>query len=113
MAVLALTRFAGYVLLMLAVRSCVDLFKLTGPSAGPADEAGTARAADPPHCSPCCSSSPPGSGWPHNSAATGGSAVLRWVGPCCSSASAAWSAPSAPAGRRTACWRRCGSSPWW
>ncbi|MEU5964681.1 O-antigen ligase family protein [Micromonospora parva] len=46
-AVLALTRFAGYVLLMLAVRSCVDLFKLTGPSAGQANSAGTARAADP------------------------------------------------------------------
>ena len=46
-AVLALTRFAGYVLLMLAVRSCVDLFKLTGPSAGQADSAGTARAVDP------------------------------------------------------------------
>ncbi|WP_121159352.1 O-antigen ligase family protein [Micromonospora pisi] len=46
-AVLALTRFAGYVLLMLAVRSCVDLFKLTGPSAGQAGSADTARAADP------------------------------------------------------------------
>ncbi|MEU8128839.1 O-antigen ligase family protein [Micromonospora sp. NPDC049049] len=46
-AVLALTRFAGYVLLMLAVRSCVDLFKLTGPSAGQAESGGTARAVDP------------------------------------------------------------------
>ncbi|MFK3980777.1 O-antigen ligase family protein [Micromonospora sp. NPDC050397] len=46
-AVLALTRFAGYVMLMLAVRSCVDLFKLTGPSAGQAGPSETARAVDP------------------------------------------------------------------
>lgn len=32
--VLALTRFAGYVLLMLAVRSCLDLFRVSGPTAG-------------------------------------------------------------------------------
>lgn len=63
-AVLALTRFAGYVLLMLAIRSCVDLFKLTGPSAG---QAGAAEGVGPPTrppCSPCCSCSPPDSGWP-------------------------------------------------
>lgn len=46
-AVLALTRFAGYVLLMLAIRSCVDLFKLTGPSAGQAGAAEGGRATDP------------------------------------------------------------------
>ena len=44
---LALTRFAGYVLLMLAVRPCVDLFKLSGPSAGRADVDQTARTLDP------------------------------------------------------------------
>ncbi|WP_431906734.1 O-antigen ligase family protein [Micromonospora carbonacea] len=45
--VLALTRFAAYVLLMLAVRSCVDLFKLSGPTAGRADGAAATRAMDP------------------------------------------------------------------
>ncbi|MFC0534082.1 O-antigen ligase family protein [Phytohabitans kaempferiae] len=46
-AVLALTRFAGYVLLMLAVRSCVDLFKLSGPTAGTGSDGGATRAMDP------------------------------------------------------------------
>lgn len=32
--ILVLTRFAGYVLLMLAVRSCLDLFRVSGPTAG-------------------------------------------------------------------------------
>ncbi|MEU3456311.1 O-antigen ligase family protein [Micromonospora sp. NPDC006766] len=45
-AVLALTRFAAYVMLMLAVRSCVDLFKLSGPTAGRADVDQASRAAD-------------------------------------------------------------------
>jgi O-antigen ligase len=45
--VLALTRFAGYVLLLLAVRSCVDLFKVTGPTAGTAGGGDPARVADP------------------------------------------------------------------
>lgn len=45
--VLALTRFAAYVLLMLAVRSCVDLFKLSGPTAGRADAGAATRALDP------------------------------------------------------------------
>ncbi|GGM09554.1 MULTISPECIES: O-antigen ligase family protein [Micromonospora] len=45
-AVLALTRFAAYVLLMLAVRSCVDLFKVSGPTAGRADLGPSARALD-------------------------------------------------------------------
>lgn len=46
-AVLALTRFAAYVLLMLAVRPCVDLFKLSGPTAGTGGDGGGARALDP------------------------------------------------------------------
>lgn len=46
-AVLAMTRFAAYVLLMLAVRSCVDLFKLSGPTAGTGSDGGSARALDP------------------------------------------------------------------
>ncbi|WP_139307372.1 O-antigen ligase family protein [Micromonospora pattaloongensis] len=46
-AALALTRFAAYVMLMLAVRSCVDLFKLSGRTAGRADVDGAARALDP------------------------------------------------------------------
>lgn len=46
-AVLAMTRFAGYVLLMLAVRPCLDLFKVSGPVAGRADGAGAIRALDP------------------------------------------------------------------
>ncbi|WP_428965104.1 O-antigen ligase family protein [Micromonospora fluostatini] len=45
--VLALTRFAAYVMLMLAVRSCVDLFKLSGPTAGRADGGGAGRIMDP------------------------------------------------------------------
>ncbi len=47
---LALTRFAAYVLLMLAVRPMVDLFKLSGPTAGPAGvdgEGGVSRTMDP------------------------------------------------------------------
>jgi putative inorganic carbon (HCO3(-)) transporter len=46
-AVLALTRFAAYVLLMLAVRSCVDLFKLSGPTAGTGSDGGSVRVLDP------------------------------------------------------------------
>jgi putative inorganic carbon (hco3(-)) transporter len=46
-AVLALTRFAAYVLLMLAARSCLDLFKLSGPTAGTGGDGGAARALDP------------------------------------------------------------------
>ncbi|MEU8264229.1 O-antigen ligase family protein [Micromonospora sp. NPDC048999] len=45
-AVLAMTRFAAYVMLMLAVRSCVDLFKLSGPTAGRPDVDQASRAAD-------------------------------------------------------------------
>ncbi|MER7166914.1 O-antigen ligase family protein [Micromonospora sp. NPDC000207] len=45
--VLALTRFAAYVMLMLAVRSCVDLFKLSGPTAGRADGGAGGRLSDP------------------------------------------------------------------
>ncbi|MCA2214357.1 O-antigen ligase family protein [Jidongwangia harbinensis] len=46
---LALTRFSGYVLLMLAVRPMVDLFKLSGPTAGRAgvDGGGVSRTFDP------------------------------------------------------------------
>ncbi|MFJ6194726.1 O-antigen ligase family protein [Micromonospora sp. NPDC092111] len=44
---LALTRFSAYVMLMLAVRSCVDLFKLSGPTAGRADGAAATRTMDP------------------------------------------------------------------
>jgi putative inorganic carbon (HCO3(-)) transporter len=46
-AVLAVTRFAAYVLLMLAVRSCVDLFKLSGPTAGTGGDGGSVRVLDP------------------------------------------------------------------
>ncbi|MEV0731400.1 O-antigen ligase family protein [Polymorphospora sp. NPDC050346] len=46
-AALAVTRFAAYVLLMLAVRSCVDLFKLSGPTAGRAGGGEATRAMDP------------------------------------------------------------------
>jgi O-antigen ligase len=48
-AALAVTRFGGYVLLMLAVRPMVDLVKLSGPTAGRAgvDEDGVSRALDP------------------------------------------------------------------
>ncbi|MEV1288075.1 O-antigen ligase family protein [Micromonospora sp. NPDC049679] len=46
-AALAMTRFAAYVMVMLAVRSCVDLFKLSGPTAGRADANEATRAADP------------------------------------------------------------------
>ncbi|MFD0745127.1 O-antigen ligase family protein [Phytohabitans flavus] len=45
--VLALTRFAAYVLLMLAVRPLLDLFKLSGPTAGTGSDGGSARALDP------------------------------------------------------------------
>ncbi|WP_433527957.1 O-antigen ligase family protein [Micromonospora sp. CA-263727] len=44
---LAMTRFAAYVMLMLAVRSCVDLFKLSAPSAGRGDVTAASRALDP------------------------------------------------------------------
>ena len=49
-AALALTRFGAYVLLMLAVRPMVDLFKLSGPTAGPAGVdagGGVSRTMDP------------------------------------------------------------------
>jgi len=46
-AVLALTRFAGYLLVMLAIRSCVDLFKISGPVAGRVPDADAARLLDP------------------------------------------------------------------
>ncbi len=48
-AALALTRFAAYVLLMLAVRPMVDLFKLSGPTAGQAGVGGdgVSRTMDP------------------------------------------------------------------
>ncbi|MCW6007365.1 O-antigen ligase family protein [Micromonospora sp. CPCC 205371] len=46
-AVLAVTRFAAYVLLMLAVRSCVDLFKLSGPTAGTGGDGESVRVLDP------------------------------------------------------------------
>jgi O-antigen ligase len=46
-AALAMTRFAAYVMLMLAVRSCVDLFKLSGATAGKANANEAARAMDP------------------------------------------------------------------
>jgi putative inorganic carbon (hco3(-)) transporter len=48
-AALAVTRFGGYVLLMLAVRPMVDLVKLSGPAAGRAgaDEDGVSRTLDP------------------------------------------------------------------
>jgi putative inorganic carbon (hco3(-)) transporter len=49
-AVLALTRFSWFVLLLLAVRPMVDLIKLSGPTAGPAGvdgEGGVSRAFDP------------------------------------------------------------------
>lgn len=49
-AVLALTRFAAYVLLMLAIRPMVDLFRLSGPTAGRAgadDGVGVSRTLDP------------------------------------------------------------------
>jgi putative inorganic carbon (hco3(-)) transporter len=44
---LAFTRFSAFVLLMLAVRPMVDLFKLSGPTAGPGGEDGVSRAFDP------------------------------------------------------------------
>ncbi|GGL07974.1 O-antigen ligase family protein [Mangrovihabitans endophyticus] len=44
---LALTRFAAYVLVLLAVRPMVDLVKLSGPAAGRADAGGVSRAFDP------------------------------------------------------------------
>ena len=47
---LALTRFSAYVLLMLAARPMVDLFKLSGPTAGqagPDGEGGVSRTLDP------------------------------------------------------------------
>ncbi|MEV6636737.1 O-antigen ligase family protein [Actinoplanes sp. NPDC051470] len=46
---LALTRFGAYALLMLAVRPMVDLFKLSGPTAGKAgvDAEGVSRTLDP------------------------------------------------------------------
>lgn len=46
-AVLAMTRFAAYVLLMLAVRPMVDLFKLSGRSAGQAEVDTSTRVLDP------------------------------------------------------------------
>jgi putative inorganic carbon (hco3(-)) transporter len=49
-AALAFTRFDWFVLLMLAVRPMIDLFKLSGPTAGPAGvdgEGGVSRAFDP------------------------------------------------------------------
>ncbi|GLY99116.1 O-antigen ligase family protein [Actinoplanes sp. NBRC 103695] len=48
-AALALTRFGVYVLLMLAIRPMVDLFKLSGPTAGKAgvDAEGVSRTLDP------------------------------------------------------------------
>jgi O-antigen ligase len=48
-AALAVTRFGAYVLLMLAVRPMVDLFKLSGPTAGKAgvDAEGVSRTLDP------------------------------------------------------------------
>ncbi len=44
---LAVTRFAAYVLLMLAIRPAVDLLKLSGPSAGRTDVDEATRAMDP------------------------------------------------------------------
>ena len=44
---LALTRFGVYVLLMLAVRPMIDLFKLSGPTAGKAEAEEVSRALDP------------------------------------------------------------------
>ncbi len=44
-AALAVTRFGAFVLLLLAVRPMVDLFKLRGPTAGRAGGAGSSRAA--------------------------------------------------------------------
>jgi putative inorganic carbon (HCO3(-)) transporter len=46
---LAFTRFAGFVLLILAIRPMLDLVKLSGPAAGPAgvDGGGVSRAFDP------------------------------------------------------------------
>ncbi|MEV6494944.1 O-antigen ligase family protein, partial [Actinoplanes sp. NPDC051633] len=48
-AALAVTRFGGYVLLMLAIRPMVDLVKLSGPTAGPAgvDGDSVSRTLDP------------------------------------------------------------------
>lgn len=46
-AVLAMTRFAAYVLLMLAIRPCLDLFKLSGSIAGTGGDGGSARLIDP------------------------------------------------------------------
>lgn len=46
-AVLAMTRFAGYVLLMLAVRPLLDVVKLSGPTAGRADTDSASRLTDP------------------------------------------------------------------
>jgi len=46
-AMLALTRFAAYALLMLAVRSCLDLFKLSGRTAGTGSDGGATRLLDP------------------------------------------------------------------
>jgi O-antigen ligase len=44
---LALTRFSAYVLLMLAVRPMVDLFKVSGPTAGQTGTGGVSRTMDP------------------------------------------------------------------
>ncbi|MET0492230.1 MAG: O-antigen ligase family protein [Actinoplanes sp.] len=44
---LALTRFGVYVLLMLAIRPMIDLFKLSGPTAGKAEAEEVSRALDP------------------------------------------------------------------
>lgn len=45
--VLAMTRFSGYVLLMLAVRPLLDVVKLSGPTAGRADVEQASRLTDP------------------------------------------------------------------
>ncbi|MDG4764905.1 O-antigen ligase family protein [Solwaraspora sp. WMMD406] len=45
--VLAMTRFSGYVILMLAVRPLLDVVKLSGPTAGRADTEQASRLTDP------------------------------------------------------------------
>jgi putative inorganic carbon (hco3(-)) transporter len=45
--VLAMTRFSGYVMLMLAVRPLLDVVKLSGPTAGRADTEQASRLTDP------------------------------------------------------------------
>ncbi|MDG4772283.1 O-antigen ligase family protein [Solwaraspora sp. WMMD792] len=45
--VLAITRFSGYVILMLAVRPLLDVVKLSGPTAGRADTDQASRLSDP------------------------------------------------------------------